>query len=430
MRILLTGASGLIGSAVLACLRRAGHEVVAAVRRYDEAARRLPTMHFAVIDIRQAIAPGAWEPHLHGIDAVVNCAGVFQDSPRDSTMGVHVDGIAALFAACETAGVRRVVQISALGVSPTAPTRFLRSKHQGDAALMARDLDWVILRPSVVVGRAVYGGSALFRGLAALPLIPLPSDAGLLQIVQLDDVARTVLWALGPAAPARQIIDLAGPDRLSLTDVILAYRRWLGFGPARIVSLPRPLAALMFRLGDLLGALGWRPPMRSTARHEMARGSVGDPGPWTGLTGIVPQRLAEALAMEPASVQERWFARLYFVKPLVLAALSLFWIASGLLSLGPGHGIAGRWLGEAGAGGFAPVLIVGGGLVDVAIGLAIAVRATARLGLCAAMLVSLAYALAGTILLPSLWLDPLAPLLKIIPILALNLVALAILDDR
>jgi uncharacterized protein YbjT (DUF2867 family) len=67
------------------------------------------------LDIADATDPKDWWPHLVGVDAVVNCAGVLQDSPRDSTIGVHHDGAAALFLACEK-GVRRVVHVSAIGV--------------------------------------------------------------------------------------------------------------------------------------------------------------------------------------------------------------------------------------------------------------------------------------------------------------------------
>jgi uncharacterized protein YbjT (DUF2867 family) len=78
-----------------------------------------------------------------------------------------------LFAACEQAGVRRIVQVSAIGGDRHTATAFSQTKLAGDTALMQRDLDWVILRPSVVLGPAAYGGSALFRGLAALPLLPV-----------------------------------------------------------------------------------------------------------------------------------------------------------------------------------------------------------------------------------------------------------------
>jgi len=427
VRVLLTGATGLIGSAVLAGLRGRSHEVVAVARSAGAVDRHAGATRRIALDIAKATEPADWLPHLAGIDAVVNCAGVLQDSPGDSTKGVHADGAAALFAACERVGVRRVVHLSAIGVDRETPTAFSRTKFAGDMDLTRRELDWVILRPSVVVGRAAYGGSALFRGLAALPVLPSVTDAGPLQVVQLDDLARTVLFFLEPGAPARVTLEVAGPERLTLDAVLIAYRHWLGHERIRVMKVPRWLAAVVFRLGDLVGLLGWRPPLRTTLRRELARGAVGDPAEWTRITGIVPRALGAALAAEPASVQERWFARLYFLKPLTLGVLGLFWITTGLVALGPGSYAASDLLSEAGFGSTPGTV---GAIVDLIIGAGIANRRTARPALWAAFAISLAYLAAGTLLLPAPWADPLGPLLKIAPIMVLILIALATLDDR
>jgi hypothetical protein len=130
-------------------------------------------------------------------------------------------------------------------------------------------------------------------------------------------------------------------------------------------------------------------------------------------------------------VQERWFARMYFVKPLIFVTFSAFWIATGLVSLGPGFKIGKAMMLEGGTSeGFANFSVIAGGLADLLIGLAIAYRPTVRYGLYAALAISLFYAVMGTILLPRLWIDPLGPMLKIWPIIALNITALAIVDDR
>jgi uncharacterized protein YbjT (DUF2867 family) len=332
MRVLVTGATGLIGGAIVARLIELGHGVVAVARRTNRATRSMPAAQWLALDIAAMTKVQDWLPCLAGVEAVVNCAGVLQDSPRDSTRGVHVEGIGALFAACERLGLRRVVHISAIGVDRQTPTEFSRTKLEADRALIERDLDWVILRPSVVLGPAAYGGSALFRGLAALPILPVIPDAGPLQIVQLDDIVATILFFLAPGAPSRVSLNLAGPEALSFTDVVRHYRRWLGWPEPRLLLVPGAIAALFFRLGDVAGWLGWRPPLRSTARHEIRRGAVGDPRAWTELTGIVPRSFSAALASRPASVQERWFAGLYLLKPVVFIVLSLFWIATGALS--------------------------------------------------------------------------------------------------
>ncbi|WP_374471960.1 SDR family oxidoreductase [Phenylobacterium sp.] len=428
MRILIIGATGFIGSAVAARLKSDGHELWAVTRRRGPLADRVPADRRIELDMARATTPAAWAPHLEGVDAVVNCAGVLQDGAADSTSAANRDGPAALFAACEAAGVRRVIHFSAMGVDKGGLSTFSDTKREGDAALTARDLDWVILRPSVVVGRAAYGGGALFRSLAALPFLPRQDQAGDLQVVQLDEVVETVRFFLDPAAPGRVALEVAGPERLSFEQVVGAYRRWLGYRPAR--PAPALFTGLMYRLGDVAGALGWRPPIRSNARREMVRGAVGDNSAWTRITGIQPRSLGQALMAEPASVQERWFANLYLIKALVFLVFAGFWLATAFISLGPGYGLGLEIMARTPAAPLAAPAVILGGLADLAIGLAIAWRRTTRLGLIAALLLSFGYLVIGSVLEPVLWLEPLGPMTKIFPIAALNLVALAILDDR
>ena len=430
MRVLLLGATGLIGSAIAARLHADGIEIVAVVRGSGTAAARLNADALVRMDLRDAVRRADWTAALEGVDAVVNAAGVLQDSGRDDVALVQERAPAALYAASEAAGVKRVIHISAIGAEPGAPTPFSRSKHAIEARLKASALDWVILRPAVVVGRAAYGGSALFRAVAALPFAPVQAEAGRIQIVQLDEVAETVARLIGPEAPARVTLDLAFPGAMTVEDVVAHYRRWKGWAPARPLRLPGWAIGLAYRLGDLAGRFGWRSPLRSTARRELARGAVGEPAEWMRVTGIAPRSLAEALAAEPASVQERWFARLYLLKPLILIVFAAFWILTALISLGPGRAIGEALLREAGLGAYSDAAVIAGSLADLAIGVGILFRRTARPALLAALALALFYALAGSLLLPRLWAEPIGPMLKIWPILALNLVALAMLDER
>jgi uncharacterized protein YbjT (DUF2867 family) len=126
MRVMVVGASGLIGSAVCARLAAGGDGIVAVVHRPADLG--LVPADVIAIDLA-AVTEADWRPHLSGLDAVVNCAGLLQDSPGESTHGVHAAGAAALFRACEAAGVRRVVQISAVGVDRATPTEFSRTKR-------------------------------------------------------------------------------------------------------------------------------------------------------------------------------------------------------------------------------------------------------------------------------------------------------------
>jgi hypothetical protein len=249
--------------------------------------------------------------------------------------------------------------------------------------------------------------------------------------VQLSDVVDTVVRFLDPASPARVEIELVGPDRFSFDQLVASYRQWLGWPPAQTLAAPEWLMRFAYRLGDFAGWLGWRSPMRSNAAAEIVRGATGDATAWTKTTGITPRSLAQALAIRPAPVQEKWFARLYLLKPLIFMVFSLFWIATGIISLGPGWDIGVGLMHEGGVTGhFASLTVIAGALADICIGLAIAYRRTSRYGLYAALAISIAYVVIGTMLVPRLWIDPLGPMLKIWPVLALNLAAIAILEDR
>ena len=250
-----------------------------------------------------------------------------------------------------------------------------------------------------------------------------------MQIVSLCDVAATVAWGLH--APTRAMLDLMHPEAYALGHIVAEQRRWLGLAPCPVWNLPRPLVMLVGAVADGLGLLGWRSPARSTAFAQLAAAPVGDPAAWIAASGIEPKSLADIFAAAPATVQDRWFARLYFLKPAILAGLSALFIMTGLVSLGPGWHDGMALLAPAGL--FPPIaaaIIVGGAILDIALGLALLVRRTARLTLLIMLALSVIYLVIATALDPHLWADPLGRLLKTLPLMLLMLVALATLDER
>lgn len=426
--MLVTGATGLIGSSVCARLTIEGHDVVRVLRNsHPKGAEAGSTIE---LDMTKAVHPEDWISYLSGVDAVVNCAGVLQDSGRENTRDVHHIGASALFLACERAGVRKVIHFSAIGVDRDQPSTFSASKLAGDEALMERELEWVILRPSVVLGRPTFGASALFRGLAALPVLPLMPGTGRLQVVQLDDVVATVLFFLQPDSPARITLELAGPEALSMSEVVQRYRQWLGHAKSIELILPNWIAKAIYGLGDVAGLLGWRPPVRTNAAKEITRGATGNPRQWIATTGLQPSRLEFALTANPATAQERWFAGLYFIKPMIFVVLPFFWIMTGIISLTVGWKSGLELLINTVVGPLAELAVVAGAIADMVVGVLIAWRPASRWGLWGAICVSLFYAFAGSILRPDLWTEPLGPLMKILPILVLHFVALAVLEER
>src|SRR3954469_25865398 len=208
-RILLIGASGFLGTAIHVALVEAGHAVVALY--HHSAPKVMPARTgWRGLDIGRTSVE-AWRPLLESVDVVINCAGVLQDSPFESTRRVHLSGVGALVQACERAGIRRLVHFSAIGVDKREVTQFARSKLAGEKLIEQSRLDWVILRPSIVLGEGAFGGSALVRGLAALPILPVMPDTAPIQPVQQSDVTRTVLHFLDDV-PGRVTLNLAGPE--------------------------------------------------------------------------------------------------------------------------------------------------------------------------------------------------------------------------
>ena len=395
LRVLLTGATGLIGRAVLAGLTGEGHAVVA-VARSAGAAARLPEAAAASRSTsprRPALPTGCRiSPASMRWSTAPACCRTARATPPPACMPTAP---AALFAACEQAGVRRVVQISAIGVDRGAATAFARTKLAGDEALMARDLDWVILRPSVVVGRQAYGGSALFRGLAALP-----HPAARWRTPDRCRSCSSTTWcarscsSCEPGAPSRVVardcragapVARGGARRLSPLARAAATPRFVT--RAALAGSRRVSAGRSHRPARLAAAAA----LHRAARARCAAPSA-IPAPWTRLTGIEPRALGAALAAEPASVQERWFARLYFAKPLMLGG------AGALLDRdrpGGARARAGRtpWASSRTPASLAAApLAAAGAIADIAIGVAIAIRRTARPALWAALALSIAYA--------------------------------------
>jgi hypothetical protein len=148
-------------------------------------------------------------------------------------------------------------------------------------------------------------------------------------------------------------------------------------------------------------------------------------------TGIVPLSAREAICLTPATVQEKWFARLYLLKALALAILVVFWCVSGGIALTVGFSAARQILLDHGFPfGLAHGLTIASSLLDISVGLLIAFRRTSRIGLVAGILVSLGYMTGAAILTPDLWVEPLGALVKTGPAIMLMLFCLAIFDDR
>lgn len=272
MKILLTGANGFIGSFITAALLSAGHEVIAGVRK-PEAIN--PVVKAFQIDMNAAINPSDWQPHLGGIDAVINCAGILQASRGQDIWAIHHKAPVALFKAAEKAGVKKIIQISAISAEREVGTDYALSKLAADEVLQKMKLNWTVLRPSLVIAPNAYGGTALMRGLASVPLvIPVVGKGDQrFQPVTMADLCDIVVASLISPRARQKTIDVVGPDIFTIGEILIKFRRWLGKKDAPFFHYPMPLAKLSAKMGDIFGV----GPLRSTSIKHMNYGNVSGP---------------------------------------------------------------------------------------------------------------------------------------------------------
>lgn len=432
MRILVLGGYGLIGLAIARSLHAAGHSVTGLGRSAGTGPRLAPHMRWVNADIATLQTSRDWKPLLQDIDIVVNAAGALQDGLRDDVERIHHGAVASLAAACAEAGRIRLIQISAPGARIDSSTAFMRSKACGDEAIRKSGIDWIILRPGLVIGRDAYGGSALLRAMAAFPVVlPIALGEKRIQCVALVDVARIVREAVDGAIPTHAEIDVVEDEPHSLREIVERLRAWMGIrAAAAFIPVPTWVAHLVGKVSDLLGYLGWRPPMRSTAIRALEAEVLGDPEPLRRIRGSSLHSLDELLDEIPTSAQERWFARAYLLMPVMVATLSAFWVVSGVIGALDVERAARTIPPGALPQGLPSLLVGAGAALDIALGIAILFRPLARLACLGMAITAALYLVAGSILMPALWLDPFGPFVKVVPAIVLAVATAALLEER
>jgi len=272
MKILLTGASGFIGGHIAVALKSAGHEVIAATRAHG-------------FDFNQMCSAGDWLPHLQGVEAVINSVGIIAETRTQSFSTLHYLAPAALFQACAQAGVKRVIQISALGADEHAFTPYQISKKAADDVLRSLPVHWFVLRPSLVYGP---GGKsmAMFQRMAALPVIPLVGQ-GLqrIQPVHISDLVAAVVKCL-TASPALRTIDVVGPTPITFVDWLQQLRKAGGKSTAPTLRIPFNFVLAVSHLAKY-----FMPLLHPDNLRMLQTGNTADVQAFTELLGRMPHGL-------------------------------------------------------------------------------------------------------------------------------------------
>ncbi|MGS0894810.1 SDR family oxidoreductase [Burkholderia stagnalis] len=412
MNVLVCGANGFIGRALCARLEARGHRVLRGVRR-------AAGPRDIAIDFAKDVDPEAWRARLAGVDVAINAVGILGGRRGATLDAVHRAAPCALFAACRRAGVRRVIQISALGVE-RGDTAYFASKHAADAYLQTLPLDFRIVRPALVYGAS--GTSArFFRMLASLPVHVLPAGGRqLLRPVHVDDLAELVARLADAPAAGSPVVEVVGGDEVEYREMLRGYRAAMGFPPAACVTLPGGLigaAAAVF--GALPGAL-----LTRDTWTMLRGGNTGDPAAAAAVLGRPPRGIRTFVGADAAALRRDALAM--WRRPLLLAALAIVWIWTAIASafvhplndslalLAPAHltGLPAR------------VALRAACALDFALGVATVAAPSRRLWAAQIVLI-VAYSAVIAVTMPGLLAEPFGPVLKNIPILAILLILFA-----
>jgi uncharacterized protein YbjT (DUF2867 family) len=244
--ILLTGATGTVGSALLRRLTAEGAPVRALVRDQRRLGDQRVRVQIALGDLSD---PPSFRNALRGVDTVVHLAASIRDQPRGSIEELNAVATLRLVRAAERAGVKRFVFFSALNARHHSRTRFFRSKALAEEAVEASSLESTVFRPSIIYTPGDPWLTLLDR-LSRLPAVPVSgSGRALYQPVWAEDVADAVMAALSNGSSSN--FELAGPDVLSYDDIVrtalrAAHRR------RRLVHVPLPIVRASLRMLRLL----------------------------------------------------------------------------------------------------------------------------------------------------------------------------------
>jgi uncharacterized protein YbjT (DUF2867 family) len=293
--LLLTGATGLLGSALLPRLVSAGGQVRCLVRDPRRLGAQRVRVQIALGDLTD---PSSFRNALRGVHTVVHLAASIRDQAKGSIE--ELNGIATwrLVEAAERQGVERFVFFSALGASTHHRTRLLRAKALAEQAVREADLCSIVLAPSIVYAPGDPWLTLLER-LALLPLLPVSGRGrARFQPIWVEDVADCVLGALGdvadrPPTDRQARYELAGPETLSHTEIVRTLQRSLG-RERPLLHVPTPIVSrALWTLERIAGAdafATWDEAELMETSMTSARGAAD-----AEALGVEPQRMAAVL---------------------------------------------------------------------------------------------------------------------------------------
>jgi UDP-glucose 4-epimerase len=306
-RILVTGSSGFIGSAVSSALAAAGHSVRAASRTPGDIVGLERVEWVKLPNLENEVN---WDPFVEGMDIVIHLAGIAHrsDSFRGDYDTINRAVTVGLMKACVRHDIKRLIFMSSIGAQtgsasdqiateldePNPVNEYGRAKLAAEIEIQRSGVPYTILRPVIVYGPGVRANFALLARLAALPM-PLPFGAfsNLRSLLSIDNLLQAIMLCLSSPETLNQVFIVSDPQPMTLADVLATLREAEGRPPGLISVPPVAIKAIMrvtgrMSLWDRIGrplvassaklqGAGWTPRFDTKAGlHAMVRANARD----------------------------------------------------------------------------------------------------------------------------------------------------------
>ncbi|MFM2240720.1 MAG: hypothetical protein RJA69_2094 [Pseudomonadota bacterium] len=289
-RVLILGGTGFVGRHLCEALQQHDVQITVPTRRLPaRSVQMLPRLQVVQADV---LTPQSLAALVADHDVVVNLVAILHGTP-DEFQRLHVELPQSLALACAQGGVKRLVQVSALGADPQGPSEYQRSKGRGEAALLqvadSTALSLRMLRPSVIFGRDDQFINTFARLQRLSPVVPLTGAHTRFQPVWVQDVAQALVRLMHDVNPLHTTYEACGPEVWTLADLVRHAGRWAG--------CERPIVPLPLSIGRwqawMLEALPGRPLMSRDNVDSMRVDNVSS-GQLPGLLqlSITPRALA------------------------------------------------------------------------------------------------------------------------------------------
>ena len=394
MKILLIGATGFIGSHIAKVLKAQGHHVVGCVRNPARDSNDIPCNFYT------DTSKNVWKKRLKNKDCVINAVGIITQTRHNTFETVHTEAPKALFDACKDLKIKRIIHISALGVSKKSQTAYNNTKKAADDYLLSLNLPAVILRPSWLYG----AGSRSFELLcafSALPITPLVDNGAYkVQPIKIEEFARAVAWLVQDQTLSG-IVEVGGAQKLPISRMHEFLRQWLKLKPTYALPIPSVIVKHLVKLGDTV----FKGPVNSASFDMLTRNNVTDDTRLWERSGITPTPFEDALRAEPSVPAHTWHARMFFLLPLLRYSLAFVWLSTAGVS---------AFFGVPDLGTAATYCAV---VLNIAMGFTLLFNYRLQLFGTLQVFLILAYSLFITFDNPEWWFHPYGPLLKNIPLL-------------